>query len=721
MIPRAPDGALPPRLIAFNLPLALIDDSVRVTARGAVAAQATVILEAAEAADAADTSLPAAVPVQLREARRAAALAEGEVGRLRQELEALESAQLVVEPGEHQATAPWLAVTTARRALLELRQARRLELRRAMTEAAARAQQASRALAAAQDADRRRSSARSPRTGELRKSIAIELEALPRAEGAEGAEGAESTERAARADDAGELELILEYAVRGARWAPSYVARYAKGQLTWTMRAHLAQQTGEDWRGVALRVSTAQLDGHSALPELAALKIGKRQQAVARRLRPPPPGVAELFADFDRDLPRRPAPAPKGGKSATAEKPAPPKRDDDSMMMLGSALQASYAAAPMYSFDAEGDDRKISAKKGRGDALAARMPSGGRGAPPPAAPPMRSRMSSQSVPPTGAAANAAFDRSDGGGFSGGYGAAPALAAEPTAQLDFVGLVMAGAGHPRRGHLVAMSLAERYRAGDGLDGTVRSRLHEAEQIALLVDHISPPAGTTGQWSHDFDYAIEAEGRVDVPSDGGWHSLPLLTRSAPATITHVAVPREATDVFRVATGENPFDAPILPGPVDVYDGDRFLVTAAAPVAAPGGELVLPLGVDPAIKLARNAEYREEITGMLRGGLRLIHELRLEVQNTSAAPIELELRERVPVPRQRDHDDITVEVVAVTPAWKPYAPPPSSPHHGEVRGGYHWKLTVAARTTAKLSATYEVRIAGKHELVGGNRREP
>lgn len=703
-----PSFALPPRVIAAGLPLGLVDDSVRVTARGATALTATVLLEAPGA----DDKLPEAVPAALRDARRASAIADGELERLRREVEAIEAASLVVEASPEQPPVSWIAVTAARRALLEMRQARLRELRAALIAASAHAQECTRALRAATDANQRRSDARSPRAQELRKSIAIEL---VRSEPS----GANETGGASETGD--DIELVIEYAVHGARWAPSYVARYQDGQILWTIRAQLAQQTGEDWSGVALRLSTAALDGHSELPELAALKIGKRQPAVARRLRPPPPGVDELFADYDRDLPRRPSPADA--------KPAP--HSSAAMTKTGGFVEAhSVVVNAAYQRESEGASA-LDTEVLIGGALPEKKKGGKRAsAPPPALtgamPSGAFAMGSAFEPPT---------RGGGGGpterartvltaFAQNAPAPPAepVGAEPRAQFDYVGLVMAGAGHDRRGQLVAMTVVERYRTPDGVGGDeVRRRLAQASHAASQVDQARPPPGTSSDWSHDFDYALDAEGRVDVPSDGGWHSVPILARRAPATIAHVAVPREATEVFRTARSENPFDAPILPGPVDVYDGDRFLVTAAAPVAAPGGELVLPLGVDSSIKLARNCEFREEVTGMLRGSLRLLHELRLEVQNTSGHPVDLEVRERVPVPRQRDSDDITVELGAVQPAWEAWAPPPASPGHEVLRGGYRWRLKVAPRTTAKLSAAYEVRIAGKYELAGGNRREP
>ncbi len=59
---------------------------------------------------------------------------------------------------------------------------------------------------------------------------------------------------------AGEAEFDLSYLVRGAGWTPSYDMRASTktGTLAVTYHAQVRQSTGEDWRGVSLRLSTAQ-------------------------------------------------------------------------------------------------------------------------------------------------------------------------------------------------------------------------------------------------------------------------------------------------------------------------------------------------------------------------------------------------------------------------------------------------------------------------------
>lgn len=71
------------------------------------------------------------------------------------------------------------------------------------------------------------------------------------------------------ADKAGEYSLELSYMVRSASWRPVYDARgeAAAGKLDLSLRAEVRQQSGEDWTGVELSLSTAQPSRGSTPPE----------------------------------------------------------------------------------------------------------------------------------------------------------------------------------------------------------------------------------------------------------------------------------------------------------------------------------------------------------------------------------------------------------------------------------------------------------------------
>jgi uncharacterized protein (TIGR02231 family) len=72
------------------------------------------------------------------------------------------------------------------------------------------------------------------------------------------------------AQQAGELELDIKYILPNASWQPLYDIRYTPNNLQVAYLAEVRQNSGEDWHGVKMTLSTANLSqGMSEIPELA--------------------------------------------------------------------------------------------------------------------------------------------------------------------------------------------------------------------------------------------------------------------------------------------------------------------------------------------------------------------------------------------------------------------------------------------------------------------
>jgi len=648
------------RVRVIGLPITMLDDTLRIEADGdAIVASAHVGLDAPAPDVAAGEDGP-----ELRAGRQRVALADAEIERIDAALAILAAAPIALPGPDDEPPPAWSAIVETRRTLVALRAARELALRDQVAAARHEADEARRALAAAIDRDRRASSARPARLHELRKHVELELDLT---------------------GGTGSATVYLEYQVAAARWSPSYVARFDGARVAFELRAMVAQDTGEDWAGVALRLSTAEPERFGALPELAAQRIGRRQTEPPRRgFRAPPTGAAALYLDYLRAFPEPDARRIGLGRIAAASAPAPrfePLLDS----IAGSAPMLPPAPAPLMASAARpGDARR-------------RMTG-----------PMKTVMMSAPEEMAKVAAPVALEGMASFAQSLALPPAPEPPA-PAARLDYANLRMAPPGSPDRGTLVPAPQDPR---SDALAGEVAMAV--ARVVALTL-----PVGFVSEWPHAYDYAFATDGAVDVRSDGAWHSIAVTATTGSATLRHVAVPREQADVFRIATLTNPLAGPLLPGPIDVYDRGTFLVTSEVEHTPPGARVDIGLGVDPQVKLSRNTEFREETTGVLRGGLRLHHAIRIDVDNRSERAIELEVRERLPVTRDGD-DDVAVVIGRIEPAWERVTPDASRPHEPVLRGGYRWRLPVPAGATCALRAAYEVRIAGKHELVGGNRRE-
>jgi hypothetical protein len=685
------EGPVPNRLRIAGLPLSVIDDTVRIEVEGAALAtnvRAGVDLPEAETTATED-------PPEVAAGKRKVALADAEVERLRGALERNGGAAIVEDDPSDEPPAAWAAIVAARRAVVALRAERELALREQLAAAARVAEEARRALQAALDREHRTGTAKPAKPHELRKFVDVEL--------------------ASTGD--GAITVRLEYLVAAARWAPSYVARLDAEKVTVEMRAVVAQATGEDWAGVPLALSTAEPARFALLPELHAQRIGRRQQPPARAgFRAAPAGAEQLYADYERER----VPTKRGLVDAK------PKPFSDRSVLEDSTYigrpPAESAPSPEYGNANEGLEQEVWDEESSAAKEAFKTPMSGFALPAECAQPavaLAAAVPRGGMPLAKSGKRAGGRReearqSDSFGGAGGGGrrlddAKRAPEGAPAPRLDYGSLVMAPPTSPRRGMLV-MATPDRA-AGDAE--------RDAGAAQARIRALPLPRGCRTDWAHSYDYAYATDGAVDVRADGGWHSIAVTAHGSTAKLRHVAVPREQSDVFRVAAIANPFAGPLLPGPIDVYDRGRFLVTSEVDYTPPGASVEVGLGVDATVKLARNTEFREEATGMLRGQLRLHHSISVDVENLSGRAIDLEIRERIPVTREGD-DDIEVTLGKVDPAWERWTPDPDAPRDQRLRGAYRWRIALPVGQKKTLRAAYEVKIAGKLELVGGNRRE-
>lgn len=738
-------GAELPRTVQIlDLPLSLEDGSLRVRVEpvdGEGGSDGS-LPEASDVRVALDVPDPEGAPAPVEpESLRAARVEEervsDEIAQVERALERLARLVIPPRPQGRRGQPPLPSPTAPRIELLAFRSARtRLlhERRRALHEELRRA---SEHRAVLEEREQRASTARQAREHELRKSAVIRLRP--------------GTARAAR--------LVLEYLVPGARWAPSYTIRFdrALARADLAVRAVVCQRTGEDWNGVRLLLSTAQAQRWTELPELHGIRIGRAQPTPARTgWRPAPTGTDALYADYDRAFGgpgRKPVPAAVPEPVPVPNRPTgqigPGARTDTAAFDEGHTT-GKYDLAAEADFMSEFDaDRTSPARPGLADAMeifreeqteparsmSTLMPSMAQGmpAPMPAAParyePELARKSRGGFGLGGIVAGLASPRKEAappGAFGGGgpQGAredeAPELRAAPEL-LAYGNLRMPPAADTRRGSLVRADDAEIYlkllaqlhvRVELDVFAAVGRAVERARQV---VRHALPPRHVAPRDDDGFDYAYRAEAPANIPSDGSYHALPLSQHQAAARPRYVVVPRETRDAFRFVEIDNPLPAPLLPGPADVYIGSDFLVTTDVRATPPRGLLRLGLGVEQGIKVSRNATFEEKTAGLMRGSLALRHEVRISVANRLDRSALVEVRERVPVSATEDDSDIDVAVIETRPVWQPY-----EQHDAPIRGGRRWEVEVAPGKDADLLAVYEVRIAGKHELVGGNRRE-
>ncbi|NVJ07329.1 mucoidy inhibitor MuiA family protein [Myxococcus sp. AM001] len=522
-------------------------------------------------------------------------------------------------------------------------------------------------------------------------------------------------------------QLALEYAVQGARWVPTYDLRLPRTleEGTLRMRASVLQRTGEDWTGVKLAVSTADLARHAEVPELKALRIGRHQPPPARSgWREAPPGLEELFAGYDASLPTptQPEPTPlpavfeqRREKNKSGAMPMAPE-PDYAMEEVAEPPPPPPGAAPRRA-----PARPSAAapfpekKKSRGGVM---MPRASR--PPPPAKVEAEDEGAFDDDEDGLSLDAA---ALGGGGEGGAERTPPRQNPSDALLDYDRLTMApaedlgarGRLQPRPGHLTRelVALAEVHAQ---LDITVRVALSVKETLSVWTATApawSQPPRTS---SPHFDARFDVETRADVPSDGAWHTVPVLSVPVGLSAEYVCVPSVEPRAFRTVRVENRTPYPLLAGPVDVTLENEFLMTSPLPTMAPGSTQRLGLGVEESIKVARNTRFDEATGGMFGGSTMLTHHVSVELANRLANRVLVEVCERVPTVPASTEKDIKVEELEVAPLWQKRMPLPGEE---KVEGERAWRVVLQPGEAQTLKATWTVKIPGNKMLGGGNRR--
>ncbi|MGK3989643.1 DUF4139 domain-containing protein [Sorangium sp. So ce136] len=540
----------------------------------------------------------------------------------------------------------------------------------------------------------------------------------------------------ARDGAGGEPALRLEYAVAAARWWPTYAARFSRNatEVALQLDALVAQASGEDWEDVRLALSTADLVQDTRLPELASLRLSRAQRPPRRGYRPAPEGLDAMFEGFDRFVAALPQPAART-KAAPPRLPAPASADDDeptpmparvaadamaSQELLETmahlpapgaapppALSAGFAPPPPAPLAMAMPPVAPAAARSRGLSRPS-LPSFGGGAPAPA------QAFRSSAP---AASKAAFARASVAEMTAGAvddvlaaddelegpGAAPAPLDPALVEewLDFDALHLPGAG-PQRGRLAR-------------DKPRRPGRSARQAQADIMNLPAPPRAVDPRDARGrFDHLYAGEGAADVPSNGRPHRVTLSAARAPAAPRFVTVPREVAEVYREARVENPFDAPLLEGPVDIFVDGALAAQSALGHVDRGGVLRAGLGVEERIRVARNARVDESSAGLLGGSLAVEHAVTIDLASSLGVGVEVEVLDRIPV---TDDKDVEIKLLSSQPKAEPYT---QEELGGPVRGGLRWRVPLAPGAKASVAFTYRVVFSSKSEVVGGNRRE-
>lgn len=530
----------------------------------------------------------------------------------------------------------------------------------------------------------------------------------------------------------GSQQLILEYFISHARWTPTYVCRLDSqtNSVTVEIRALIAQKTDEDWLGVKLELSTANPQTWCELPQLNTLRIGRKQPPIS-----PVKGWRELsldseilFADFD------------GGKPnlvTSSEK----NNYFDKTMTLSEKLKYEQLSDIVEEGDFSETTTQTDLIRAKKSIPLSYTPEISTNFVKERSLDLQGAVDKPKSPPNPLSSMLDSVSSMAGGFiekRQEYKTTTKVKQDleigqtdnyynyEKINLAYHLMRLAEANNKtKRGKLYLEEETEFYvesllfsqqfiiEKKATIKQTIRAILNNIQQNSINI----PIQGIdVRKIAGSFDYVYQSDGRIDLQSDGQYHSVSITKKSTNFDVNYVVVPSQDLNVFGIAKFKNPFNSPLLNSPCDVYLDGEFILTSELPTIPAYGKVPLGFGVQQQIKVSRNTKY-QETQSVIRLGIfnEFKHQINIEVINLMPQNINLEIRERVPIP---DPDNkIDIEIGEVSPMWEKYE---QKEENQIIKGGYRWLINLEKNEKKTLLANYTITTFANQEIVGGNRRE-
>lgn len=471
----------------------------------------------------------------------------------------------------------------------------------------------------------------------------------------------------------GNARVMLSYETAAARWSPAYELQYLpdRGQVVLAFSGLVSQESGEDWEGARLTLSTAHPTRFERAPELLAWRIGQADRFI------PTPTPVQLRVE----------PAPALGAEPPAEKQA--------QASLGGVRshQGLALAAPQASGKVVGTVVDASTNEPLADIVV-------------------SASSPQLQIPLGAvtdrSGNYTFTQLSPGTYSfrfekeayKPYGREFRLEANEALRLNVQLLpeslmaqevVVAGKppvieqGAVQRGLPISSNFASAPQARHAETGI---GLGPPQAYRGPPPAAQPsPAEVAG-----LDLAFASAHPETVLSGKGTLRVPLTTETWPVTVARKAFPALSPQTYLVARLKSPAKGVLPGGPVALSVGTDPAGTAELPIMRPGEDLTLPLGVDRALRPIRNVQLVLAEEGVFSKDDASEYRVTLEMANPYRIPVAVTFVDQVPLAHG---DNIKVSLLET----KPWA------REDKETGRLEWDLVLPP--SGKTTASFRYRV--------------
>lgn len=200
----------------------------------------------------------------------------------------------------------------------------------------------------------------------------------------------------------------------------------------------------------------------------------------------------------------------------------------------------------------------------------------------------------------------------------------------------------------------------------------------------------------QFPLSFEYVLPQP--VDIESREKETILPLFTKSLQGDISHYIVPKKSLRTYLIARISA--DSELLPGPLNVYFGGRYVGKSRLIEKRAGESFDLVLGADREVTVKRE-KIRDKIKETTFFGKverdTVVRELayKMSLENLKNKPVEVQVIDNIPVSRT---DRIKVNDMIISPE-------PTIKNYNDREGVMLWKLDLAPSAKREIDIVFVV----------------
>ena len=502
--------------------------------------------------------------------------------------------------------------------------------------------------------------------------------------------GEPGIEVAATLTGKGAANVKLTYRTTGARWYPRYELQLQPDSQRMQMAFYgrVSQDTGEDWDGARLTLSTAQPTNASELPKLTTWKLGLQERFIptprphAERTRPAPSASPHqpqtmastehaLRAQLLRQSGQQQPPAP-----LTSQTPSQDAAQGPHSTLIGTTFDAqtrlplSDVGITANSSSSESEHLTVTDAKGE-----YRIPSLRPGD-------YTLRFEHHSYKP--------YTRS---GVQLRLNRTIRVNVEllPTALNEAIERV----GAPPTIDVGSTTMSV------NVDPEFIKRIAVARKDGSIEQSVSlsPPPGwrarafdpaSPAHLAGGYNLAFTSQHRETLLSGKGERALPLVSESWPVQVERKVFPALSENTYLVATLQGPSKSVFPGGDASLFVGADPAGTATLSTLVPGESFTLPLGIDPAVRTVRNVQLVESKKGFISKDTVGTYAVTIEVPNPYPFPLAVSVVDQLPL---NTDGKVEVALVHAAPAVQPEAE----------TGTLQWNVTVPPSSKSTISFHY------------------